>query len=341
MKRSVKTNLFLLGTLLALIVAGCSSGNSSPSSTPASTNQAAAGSASPAKKDPSEITIGIAEFHTTVASANTLYDKTIRKRAEELGVKTIIYDATGDAAKQIQQMETLIQQQVDVLIAWPSNAETIIPQIKKAKEKGIPVVVTNSPMDDQFMEEYVDAFTGPNSELMGKLAAEMLAEALNGKGKVVHIAGFPGIRVSDDRDRGFEEEIKKYPDIEIIDKQHANFSRQKAQSLMENMLTKHPQIDGVFSFNDDMAIGAINALKDAGRLDQTTVVTGLLYDIGHDAIKAGEIYGSVLQNPAEDAILAIETALKLAQGEPVEKITYLSTGTVTKANIDQTPKPGI
>ncbi len=290
------------------------------------------------EKSNNEILIGITQNNVGIDSYQTTYENAFKDHAEDLGVRTIVLDAGGDVARQINQMEDLIQQNVDVIIVWPVNGKAIVPAARNAKEAGIPVLITNSPIDESGFD-MVSGYTGPDNVLQGKLAAEMMIEALGGKGKVVEIMGLPGYVTSAERSQGFREEIEQNSEIEIIETQPGDWNREKGQRVMEDFLTKYREIDGVYSANDDMAAGAINALKESGRLEDVKITSSTLFAVGYDAIKRGELYGSVQQSPVEDAKLALETAIDIALGKEVPFFNYFETPKVTEENIDQFEKP--
>jgi ribose transport system substrate-binding protein len=359
-----KTKLKIVAclSLITVVLVGCGSGSiptngstaseaTSTASTATSTSSAAISTANAAAstgiaaqsvettiKSKKPITIGFAEFNSSINTYCTLYDKWFRENAQKTGVKTVVLDALGDPLKQNQQMDSLIQQKVDVIILWPANAQTVLPKIKKAKDAGIPVIITNSPVDATGVP-FITAYTGADNRAEGKMAAEMLVEALNGKGKVVEVTGLPGYQTTIDRSEGFHEEMAKHPGMEIIDVQPGDWVASKAQKVTEDMATKHPQIDGLYAATDDMAVGAINALKDAGRIDKVKVVSACFFAVGYDAMKNGQLYGSIWQSALGDAKIALETAIKLGNGENVPKNNNFDTPKVTKANIDQFGKP--
>lgn len=322
----IVATLCLLGTVLA----GC--GGAAPGNGSSTSGQ---GGVNPSGK---QLTVGFAALNNAINPYTTIYQKILQQEAAKLNVKLVEMDPKSDPVKQVQQMQTLIQQKVDAIILWPINAQAIIPEIKKAQAAGIPVIITNSPIDEAG-RQHMTAYTGPDNKAEGKAAGEMMAKALGGKGTIVEITGLPGYQTTLDRMAGFREAIANYPDMKIIDSQPGDFDRSKAQKVMENFLTKHAKFDGLYAAEDNMAAGAISALKDAGRLSQVKITSATFYGVGYDAIKKGELYGSVWQSPELDARLAIETAAKAAKGETVPKDNYFDTPKVTAENVDQIGRP--
>lgn len=284
-----------------------------------------------------KIVIGSTANNVGIDSYQTTHDKVFREEAKRLGVEAIQLDATGDPMLQVNQVEDLIQKQVDVIVIWPVNGKAIVPVCRKAKEAGIPVLIANSPIDESGFE-LVAGYAGPDNVLEGRYAGELMIEALGGKGKVVELMGLPGYVTAMERSQGFREAIEG-TDIELIDSQPTDWNREKAQRVMENLLTKYDDIDGVYAADDNIAVGGINALKEAGRLDEVKITSATMFGDGYDAMKRGEIYGTVYQSPVEDAKITVQTAIKLAKGEDIPFKNFFETPKVTIENIDDFERP--
>ncbi|HKJ95021.1 MAG TPA: sugar ABC transporter substrate-binding protein [Gammaproteobacteria bacterium] len=293
----------------------------------------------PLNKPLSEIRIGVTQNNAGVDSYQTTYEKTLKSYSEELGVQAIVLDPQGDPARQNNQIQDLIAQQVDVLIVWPTNAKAVVPWVHRAKAAGIPVVITNSQIDESG-RPYIAAFSGPNTREEGRVAGRMLTKALDGKGNVVVINGKPGYATAVNREKGFYDVVKKEKGIKVLDAQPADWNRAKAQSVMENFITKYgKKIDGVFAADDNMGVGALNAIKAAGLGGKIKLVGATNFAVGYDAIKAGDYYGSVVQSPVTDAKNAIQVAIKVAEGQDVPKLSYIDTPPITQDNIDKFKRP--
>ena len=295
---------------------------------------------SAADKKLSEITIGITGFNFGVDSYQTTYEKAFEEHCKKLGVKYIKLDPKGDAALQANQVEDLIQKKVDVIIVWPVSGKGIIPAIRKANAANIPVLVTNSPIDPSG-EALTEGFCGPDNVLEGKYAGEMMVEALGGKGKVVEIMGFPGYVTAAERSQGFHDAVKGHSGIEIIETQPGNWDRMKSQKVMENFLVKYGPGDfnGVYVADDNMGMGAVNALKAAGRLKDVVITSACMFGEGYDAMGRGEIWGTVYQSPTSDAQIAVDTAIKVAQGQEIPKKNFFETPKVTHKVVHLFKKP--
>jgi len=293
-----------------------------------------------AEKKVSDITIGITGFNFGVDSYQTTYEKAFVSHCDKLGVKYIKLDPKGDAALQANHIEDLIQKKVDVIIVWPVSGKGIIPAIRKANAANIPVLVTNSPIDPSG-ESLTKGFCGPDNVLEGKYAGEMMVEALGGKGKVVEIMGFPGYVTAAERSQGFHDAVKGHPGIEIIETQPGNWDRMKSQKVMENFLVKYGPDDfnGVYVADDNMGMGAVNALKAAGRIKDVVVTSACMFGEGYDAMGRGEIWGTVYQSPTSDAQIAVDTAIQVAQGKEIPKKNFFETPKVTHKVVHLFKKP--
>lgn len=299
----------------------------------------------PLKTPIDQITIGITQNNVGVDSYQTTYEKAFKEYAAQLGVKTIVLDAAGDPAQQISQIQNLVTQRVDVMIVWPTNAKAVCPAVKKAHDAGIPVVITNSKIDESCVDQTV-SFSGPDTLKEGEIAGQLMIQALNDAGNVVIIDGQPGYTTAIRRHDGFMNAIEGHDGIKVLDSQPADWNRAKAQSVMENFITKYGNdIDGVYAGDDNMGVGALNAIlaaKAAGRLDANKdikIIGATNFADGYDAMAKGQYYGSVVQSPVEDAHNAIRTALMVAEGQDVPANNYMETPPITQENMDQFSKP--
>lgn len=292
------------------------------------------------KKALSDITIGITGHNFGVDSYETTYERAFTEECEFFGVNLIKLDSQGDPVRQVSQVEDLIQKKVDVIVIWPVSGKGIVPVLKKADEAGIPVLISNSPVDESGYE-YIKGYTGPDNVLEGRYAGESMVELLDGKGKVVEIMGLPGYVTAIERSEGFHEVIENAPEIEIIETQPGNWDREKSQQVMENFLVKYGpgEFHGVYVADDNMGMGAVNALKAAGRLDEVVITSACLFGEGYDAIQRGEIGASVVQDPVEDASIAVRTAIEVARGKTIPFFNYFVTPKITQENLDQFHRP--
>ena len=284
--------------------------------------------------------IGITQNNVGIDSYQTTYERAFIEAAEaNPDVEVIVLDAGGDVARQISQMQDLIQQEVDAIIVWPTDGQALVPAVRNAHRAGIPVIVTNSNIAEAGFE-FISAFSGPNNIQQGIYAAEMMCEALGGEGQIVQITGMPGYTTAIERQQGFDDRLAELcPDVEQLDIQPGDWNRERAQRTMETFLTRFGEIDGVYSGDDNMGVGALNAAIDAGRAEGMVFIGATNFAVGYDAMSRGEYWGSVYQSPVDDARAALQTALDVLAGEDVPLLNYFDTPKITQENMDEFDRP--
>lgn len=194
------------------------------------------------------------------------FNESIEEEAAARGDKLIVTDAQGSTAKQISDVESLIAQQVDVIIISPREEKPLAEVTLKARDAGIPVFIVDRAIDDSVAvagEDYV-AYVGSDFYAEGKRAGEWLVEQLPDGGRILELSGTTGSSAADDRGRGFLDAIEG-SGIEILATQDGDFVRDKGRQLMETLIQQYPDVDAVFTHNDEMALGAITALEAAGK----------------------------------------------------------------------------
>jgi ribose transport system substrate-binding protein len=289
--------------------------------------------------------IGITQNNVGVDSYQTTYEKSFIAAAEaNENVEVVVLDAGGDVARQIAQMEDLIQQEVDAIIIWPTNGEAVIPAVRKAHSAGIPVVVTNSNIAEAGFD-FVSTFSGPDNITQGSRSAEIMCDRFKALGieneaKVVHITGQPGYTTAIERAKGFNDRLPEVcPNVEQVDEQPGDWSREKSQQVMEAFLVKHDDIDGVYAGDDNMGVGALNAANAAGRTDGITFVGATNFAVGYEAMERGEYWGSIYQSPVDDAEAALQSAIDLISGKELAFLNYFDTPKITQDNQGEFTKP--
>jgi inositol transport system substrate-binding protein len=177
---------------------------------------------------------------------------------------------------------------------------------------------------------------GSRDEDSAEIAIRYLADRLNGSGKIVMMHGYPGQAAEVKRTAGAVDTLKDFPGLELIAEQTANWSREEGMALMENWLQAYPgQIQGVFAQNDEMGMGALRALKDAGVKAQIVLVSvDAIADALH-AVKAGDLDATVFQNARGQGSTAVETAVRIIKGDAYERETWIPFELVTQENVDQ------
>ncbi len=233
--------------------------------------------------------------------------------AEELGVNLTVVDAGDDAATQMSSVEDLVIQGMDLIAINPVDGDAIVPAIEEADMMGIPVITV-----DRSAETEVAVHIASDNVEGGRMAARYMAELLNNEGRVIELEGIPGTSAARERGEGFNEIMDEIEGIEIIARQPANFSRSEGMSVMEDLLEAHENIDAVFAHNDEMALGAIEAIDAAGLTDEIKVVGFDAIGDALTAIEEGTLAATIAQQPKVMGRLAVEMAVQLLDGEEVE-----------------------
>lgn len=260
----------------------------------------------------------------------------LEARAKELGnVKVLIEDAQGDVSKQQSQIDNFIASKVDGIIVIPVEADAGVTISKTVDKAGIPMVFANnqpSNVDDLPAKQL---FVGSDQIEAGTLQATAVCKALGGEGNVVILMGELGTLVARGRTEAVHNVFKtdECKGIKIVEEQSAAWQRTNALDMVTNWLTAGTQFDAVIANNDEMALGAIQALKASGS-SRNVVVAGI--DATQDALvamKAGDMAVTVQQDPAVQGKDALDAILKVVKGEPTEKKIYSKLTLVTKDNL--------
>ena len=244
--------------------------------------------------------------------------KSLRDEAAKRGYELVVTDAQGQTAKQVSNVEDLIARRVNLILLAPREYEGLAPALQAAKEAKIPVILVDRAAAGTPGQDYVTLLAS-NFVEQGKRAAEWLAKKTNGQAKIVELSGTAGASVAKDRGDGFREGIKAYPGMQIIASQTGDFSRAAAQRVMQNIAQSlGKQITAVYAHNDEMALGAIEALKAAGLQPGKDVVIVSVDGerAALEAIDRGELGATVESNPRFGP-LAFDTIEKVRKGEQI------------------------
>lgn len=248
--------------------------------------------------------------------------------AKKLGVDLTVTDAQNDASQQANQLQNFTSEGVDSIVVNPVDSDAAGPSVRAANKAGIPVVG----VDRGVNKADTAALVASDNVEGGALGAKALAEKLGGRGTIVILQGQAGTSASRERGTGFAEGLKAYPGIKVVAKQPADFDRTKGLDVMTNLLQAHPDIDGVFAENDEMALGAIKALGDRAGKDVQVVGFDGTPD-GLKAVEAGTLYASVAQQPKQLGKIAVDNAVRAAEGKKVAETVKVPVKVVTKENV--------
>lgn len=218
---------------------------------------------------------------------------------------------------QIKQVENLVQRKVDAILIGATNAAGVVPVVKEAKRKGIAIVGLGSQPRTKILTNVLADDYG-----MGSIQAEFLGKHSKGKGKVAMMSGPPGLNWTIDRAKGFRETLKKtFPKMEIVAEQWTPVSRPKALNLMEDWIQRFPDLKGIYTANDDLAVGAVEAIKAAGKVDQIKVSSANPTPLGMKYLKEGVIVGFAIQQTVLQGRIAARAAYNyITRGEVVSKV---------------------
>ncbi|WP_455864136.1 sugar ABC transporter substrate-binding protein [Pantoea agglomerans] len=275
-----------------------------------------------------EQTVGVALANFDLNFVSILRTQMVKELAKEK-INGQFEDAKGDVAVQVQQVENFINQGVDAIILNPVDTQAVKPMMEAASRAKIPLIFVNRKPEIPLGANM--AYVGSDSELGGKMEMEALAKKMNYKGNVAILMGALSAEEARQRTKATEEVIAKYKDMKVVEKQSAQWMRNEAVDVTSGWLLNGDKIDAIAANNDEMAIGAIMALQQAGKKD--VLVAGI--DGTPDAlrfVKSGKLSLTIFQDAAGQGIGAVQTAKKMLAGEKVESTIWIPYQTITPEN---------
>lgn len=246
------------------------------------------------------------------------------KEAKKQGVELIVADARDDTAKQLNDVEDLIQKNVDLILINPTDSKAVVTAVESANKSDIPVIT----VDRESEGGKVLAHIASDNVAGGKMAGDFILEQIGKKGNIVELEGIAGTSAARDRGKGFHQAVDDQKDVKVVASQPANFDRAKGLNVMENILQGKKDIQAVFAHNDEMALGALQAIQSAKK---DILVVG--FDATDDAVKSvekGELGATIAQKPEEIGKTAVEAAVTAAKGEKVKKFYPVELELITK-----------
>ena len=277
---------------------------------------AACSTEQPGSTSETETKDGDYEIGLSISTLNNPFFVALKEGAEEqaneMDATLTVADAQNDAAKQVNDVEDMIQKGMDLILINPTDSEAVGAAVQAANDAGIPVIT----VDRNAETGDVVAHVASDNVAGGQLAGDYMVELVGEGQKVVELEGIPGASATRDRGQGFNEAIDGK--LEVVAKQSANFDRAEGLTVMENILQDNKDIVAVFAHNDEMALGAVQALEAAGMSD----VKVIGFDATDDAVKAvedGKMAATVAQKPVEIGKLGVEAAINHLKGETVEE----------------------
>lgn len=270
-----------------------------------------AGDASASPAPPGQETIGL-----SISTLDNPYFVSLRDgaraEARAQGMQLITVDAQNDAARQISNVEDLIQRRVSVILLNPTDSDAVANVVREADAAGIRVIS----LDRAVNGATVSVQVASNNVVGGEMAARFLLDRLGGKGNLVELVGIPGSSAARERGKGFDEAISADPGVKLVARQPANFDRAQGLAVMENILQRDRNIQGVFAQNDEMALGAATAIDEAG-LKHVAIVGFDATPDGVAAVRDGQLAATIQQKPELIGKLGVDAAKRLLQDKPV------------------------
>jgi ABC-type sugar transport system substrate-binding protein len=255
---------------------------------------------------------------------------------KKAGVTIQVEDAGNDVGKQLSQIQNMIAQKYDAIIVNPVDTDATPKMTKMVTDAGIPLIYVNrKPVDFDKLPKGV-AFVASDEKVSGTLETQEVCRLLKGKGNILVLMGELSNEAARTRTKDIEEVIatSACSGMKIVDKREGAWDRTKGQDITTNWLSSGVKFDAIIANNDEMAIGAINALKAAKKWTPTSIVAGI--DATPDALasmKAGDLKVTVFQNAAGQGSGAVDAAMKLIKKQPVDRFVNVPFELVTPANL--------
>lgn len=245
-------------------------------------------------------------------------------KAKELDYKLLVLDSQNDPAKELANVEDVLNKKIVLLMINPTDSDAVRSAIKAANRKNIPVVTLDRGANGGKVVSHVAS----DNVLGGEMAGKLIIDKLQGNGKVVELLGVPGTSATRDRGEGFNKAITIAAGLEVVASQPADFDRTKGLNVMENILQAQTEINAVFAHNDEMALGAIKAIQAAKRDILVVGFDGT--DDGVKAVQDGSMLATVAQQAGKIGAVGVEAADKILKGEAVDEYTPVALKLITK-----------
>ncbi|MFC4223992.1 substrate-binding domain-containing protein [Lysinibacter cavernae] len=277
---------------------------------------------------PKRVTVGITVYN--MSSFITEGKEGIDTYADENNIEIKWNSANDDVSTQASQVDQFISAKVDAIIIVPVQADTLQPQVTAAKNANIPIMDVNATLNNSD----ITASVQPDDVAAGEQEATMMMDALGSKGNVVILQGPLGGSGEINRGQGIDNVLAENADVKVLAKDTANWKRDEAVNKMKNWISAFgDEIDGVIAQNDDMGLGAVQALREAGMNDVPVVGIDGIED-GLNAVKKGDFIGTSLQNGTVQLATGVAVAARIARGEDVNKELVYTMPAITTENVD-------
>ncbi len=314
-------------TLTALFSAGCSEKNSGASTT------------QPAHARP-RIALSMKSRQNPFFARMAEGAEAAAKR-ENVDLELVATDKETDTEKQTAQVETLISKGVDAILMTPVDSKAIVAPLLQAQARGIKIINLDNRIDQEAAEQAglkIESFIGPDNVDGARKSTRAMIEKIGKEGgKIAMLEGVRGADNAEQRKKGFNEAVQQAKaegyKIEVVAMDTGEWMTEPALRKMEGILNQHPDLKGVFCANDNMALGAIQAIASAGKTGQIVVTAYDNLEAAQEAIKAGKLYATIEQHPSLMGQLGVEYAVRMLKGEQIPAIVQVQTDLVTAAEL--------
>lgn len=332
--------LVLAAALTTFVLAGCAKTEAPPAAPGAGTGPAATAGAQQAggatctlaqtgypKVDLKTAIVGFSQSEKEGNPFRIAETQSIRDEATKLGIATdklLVTNAQSDLNKQVSDIKSMLAQGAQLLIVAPLNSDGLQPALDAAKEKKVPVITIDRKVTSPACSDYL-TFIGSDFVSQGKRAAEQMIRVTGGTGKVAILLGSSGNNVTTDRTQGFKDQLKTAPGLTVVAEQTGDFERAKGQAVMEQLIQSNPDLTAVYAENDEMGIGAVNALKAAGKTPGKDIKI-VSIDGTRNAVQlvVDGSYNAVIESNPRFGPLAFKTLQQFLDGSPIPNNVIIS-----------------
>ena len=257
----------------------------------------------------------------------------VQAAADEQGVEAILFDPNGEAIKQVNAIETYIQEGVDAIIVDAIDSEGIIPVLQQAKDAGIPIVAVDAVIDNPVVDAQVAVDDVGAGKEVGAFCAAYVDEQMQGEAQIgVILSKQSQLQVR--RTEGFKQGVEGHPGITVVQEVDGGYAPDTSLTAAENLLTANPDLDIIYGTGEPAVLGAVNAARSQGRNDLKVCGWNLTDEIAA-GIESGVILGTAHVSPFDLGVTAMNAAAQLARGESIEREVNVPFAIVTQENLVQ------
>ena len=305
----------LAAAALTLSLTACGAGDPTQNADPAASGGA------------QQLRVGVTVYD--MSSFITAGKEGMEAYAKANGIELLWNAANLDVSTQANQMDQLINAKVDAVVVVPVQADSLQPQVAAAKAAGVPIIPVNAALNNPDISGNVQ----PDDVKAGEEEMKMMADKLGGKGNIVVLQGPLGQSGQIDRQKGIDKVLAENPGIKVLAQDTANWKRDEAVNKTKNWISAYgDDIDGVVSQNDDMGLGALQALKESGKKVPIVGIDGI--EDGLKAVESGDFIGTMLQNGTVELSAGLAVAAAIAKKEQVNSAPVYLMPKITKDNVD-------